>query len=165
MAGVPEDDRIEQGGPALGIQSRGDGRFMLELREDFGTDHQPCGGKQADDTPGRADGDASEQRNNDEVKIRDTVERLGSSGSATLVTSSRVHSRVNQASGKAGALWVVSSANDWLAQWGPLRETLTPASRVSSGNVHCQGNPSPEEAPGEDVAPGIRAPPSSGSSL
>ena len=111
---MPEDDRIEQGGPALGIQSRGDGRFMLELREDFGTDHQPCGGKQADDTPGRADGDASEQRNNDEVKIRDTVERLGSSGSATLVTSSRVHSGVNQASGKAGALWVVSSANGGL---------------------------------------------------
>lgn len=38
----------------------------------------------------------------------DTVERLGSSGSTTLVTSSRVHSGVNQASGKAGALWVVS---------------------------------------------------------
>ena len=95
----------------------------------------------------------------------DTVERLGSSGSTTLVTSSRVHSGVNQASEKAGALWVVSSANDWLAQCGPLRETLTPASRVSSRNVHRQGNPSPEEAPGEDVAPGIRAPPSSGSSL
>lgn len=147
MAGVPEDDRIEQGGPALGIQSRGHGR----LREDFGTDHQPCAGTQADDTPGRADGDASEQRSNDEVKIRDTVERLGSSDLATLVTSSRVHSGANQAPGKAGALWVVSSLNDWLTQWGPLRETLTPAPRVSSGNVHCQGNPSPEEAPGEDV--------------
>lgn len=116
MAGVPEDDQIEQGGPALGIQSRGDGRFTLELREDFGTDHQPCGGTRADDTPGCADGDASEQQNNDEVKIRDAVERLGSSDLATLMTSSRVPSGANQASGKVGALWAVSSPSDWLAQ-------------------------------------------------
>ena len=31
-----------------------------------------------------------------------------------------------------------------LHSWGLLRETLTPPC-VSSGNVHCQGNPSLEE--------------------
>ena len=36
--------------------------------------------------------------------MRDTVERLGSSDSATLVTSSRVHSGANQTPGKAGVL-------------------------------------------------------------
>lgn len=101
--------------------------------ERLGADHQPCGGTRADNTQDALMEMPVNSRIMTRSKSGDAVERLGSSDLATLVTSSRVPSGANQASGKVGALWVVSSPSDWLAWPSEDSETLTPASCVSAG--------------------------------